>query len=415
MEKNKKSKNIITISVFCLLIGVLTVASILTPTKKVSEKEKRELAQMPKFTLSGLFDGSFTKGYESFITDQFVGRDTWVAVKNKTDRILGKMDAGASSPQGGTSAVPGQSGNTDNSGESELVASGGVYFGKDGYLIAKHEYKKEQLDKNIGYIEKFVSNNKGKYNVHTLIAPTASLILSDKLPERFGVKVPVWDQNKELFDRLTQLDGFVDCRKVLLSHNNEEIYYRTDHHWTTLGAYYAYTELCRALGITPLKLSDFNKTEISNKFHGTLANKVAGTDLPYDTVYALETDVEYTVTYNNNPKTATNSILEWSHNKMGNAYSVFLNENQPIVEISRTEQKFDGKTLVMFKDSYSNCMVSMLLNHYDNIVLLDLRYQRQPTSNLLSTYNIKYNITDVVLFYNAENFTTDTTLGWLAK
>jgi len=379
MSKNFKLSDIITAVVFCILIAVITVASMVNPVKEYSVKEKRDLAQMPKFTLSALFDGSFTRDYESYITDQFVARDTWVSIKNKSEMALGKKD------------------------------SDGVYFGKDDYLIGKHEFTAEQLEKNIGYLEKFLKNTNGKYNVHTLIAPTASLILEDKLP----AFATVWDQDA-LLDRLSALDGFVDVRDVLKEHADEEIYYRTDHHWTTLGSYYAYTKLCEELGIEPLKLEDFTRKDITDNFHGTLANKV-NIDLPYDTVYALETDLEYSVTYNMNQSTKTDTIYEMSHLNMGNGYSVFLNENQSIVEIN-TENK-NGKTLVMFKDSYSNCMVSMLMNHYENIILLDLRYlSGGAMGQWLTSLKIKgYDITDVVLLYNAENFTTDTTLGWLSK
>ncbi len=406
MSNKFNKKDIITVSVFCLLIAVITVASMVNPVKEYSVKEKRELAQMPKFSLTSLFDGSFTQNYEKFITDQFVARDTWVSVKNKTELLLGKKDGGAvvTPPSSG-----GQSGSTDSgSSGADQVASAGVYFGKDDYLIGKHEVNTDQLEKNIGFIQKFIDANKSKYNIHTLIAPTASLIISEKLP----AFAPVWNQNG-LFDRLSTMEGFVDTRDVLEEHDGEEIYYRTDHHWTTLGAYYAYTELCRELGIEPLSLDSFTRKDITDKFHGTLANKV-NIDVPYDTVYALETALKYTVTYNKNQSTTTDSIYEMSHLNMGNGYSVFLNENQPLVEIN-TENK-NGKTLVMFKDSYSNCMISMLMNHYENIVLLDLRYMSKGASVLLRELEMSgYEITDVVLLYNAENFTADTTLHWFMR
>lgn len=373
-------KNIVTIAVFCVLIAGLTVASMVNPVKSYSSKEKRALAQMPKFSLEALFDGKFTMDYETFITDQFVWRDGWITVKNYAELALGKKD------------------------------SGGVYFGKDGYLIEKHEYKPEQLESNIAYTKTFVNAVKNKYNTAVLIAPTASLIMDEKLPA-FAVS---WDQSG-LLDRLSSIDGFVDCRDILSAHKDEYIYYRTDHHWTTLGAYYAYTELCGTLGIEPLPLESFRERPISDEFLGTLANKV-NIKLEKDRVYALETDLAYTVKYNMDKSTLTDSIYADSHLATGNAYSVFLNENQSIVEIN-TENK-NGKTLVMFKDSYSNCMISMLLNHYENIVLLDLRYLNGGAlSSWLPTVErmMGYKITDAVLLYNAENFTEDTTLFWLAK
>ncbi len=386
-----RRNNIITTVIFCVLIGVITVASMVNPVREYSETENRTLAQMPKFTLDALFDGSFTADYEEFITDQFVLRDKWITVKNYTELALGKKE------------------------------SGGVFFADDGYLIEKHEPDEKLVDTNIGYIKKFLSYAKDKYNTRVLIAPTASLILKDKLP----AFAPVWDQGG-LLDRMSELDGFVDCREILslyakLNADNtltsyvgerDLIYYRTDHHWTTTGAYYAYTVLCESLGITPIELSDFTRTVLSDQFYGTLAAKV-NIDSEPDILYTLDTDLPLRVDYNMGAK-VTDTLYERSHLETRSKYSTFLDENQPLVEITTGNK--NGKTLLMIKDSYAHCMVPMLVNHYERVILFDLRgLTGGVISNFIPMFEKDGEIDDIVILYNAENFTEDKNLIKLTK
>ncbi len=385
-----KRNNIITTVVFLVLVGALTVASMVNPVREYSETENRTLAKLPEFSFKALFsendDEKYTLKYEEFITDQFVFRDAWIAVKNYAELALGKKD------------------------------SGGVYFGNDGYLIEKHELDKKQLEANIGFVKAFLENTQDRYNVRVLIAPTASLMLSDKLP----AFAPVWDQVAVL-DRLAELDGFVDVRDIMGKHlldtnatDPSQLYYRTDHHWTTLGAYYAYVQLCDSLGIEHTPLDKLTKKLLSDEFYGTLASKVNIKTEP-DELYALETDLKLKVVYNGDPSTETDTLYEMRHLDTRSKYSVFLNENQPMVEIN-TENK-NGRTLLLIKDSYAHCMVPMLVNNYENILILDLRGAKGGIlSNFIPMFEDKgYSIDDIVVLYNAENFTEDKNLAWLGR
>ncbi len=382
-----KRNNIITTVVFCALIGTLTVASMVNPVREFSETENRTLAQRPKFSFDALFaekdEDKYTLKYEEFITDQFVGRDAWITVKNYAELALGKKD------------------------------SGGVYFGKDGYLIEKHEYDNAQLEANIGYVKALLENTMNEYNVRVLIAPTASLVLADKLP----AFAPVWDQ-ATLLDKMGELEGFVDVREAFSSYldgteSPEQLYYRTDHHWTTLGAYYAYAELCTSLGFEATPYESFTKTVLSDGFYGTLASKVNIKTEP-DVLYTLDGDFSLTVNYNNGEK-ITDTLYELSHLETKSKYSVFLNENQPMVEIN-TDNK-NGKTLLLIKDSYAHCMVPMLASNYENILILDLRGAKGGiVSNFIPMFTEKgYSIDDIVILYNAENFTEDKNMAWLGR
>ena len=377
-----RTSNIITTVTFCLLIAVLTVASMVNPVREYSETENRALAQLPEFSWESLFhnsiimkkptdtEKSYTQKYEDFVTDQFVARDAWISLKTQVELILGKKD------------------------------SGGVYFGKDGYLIEKHELDAAQLEKNIGFLETFLNANASKYNIKVLIAPTASLTFANKLP----AFAPVWDQDGML-DKIADLGNFVDCRDVLSEHSDEYLYYRTDHHWTTLGAYYAYTELCTSLGIEPYAYEDFNKRVLSDSFFGTLAAKINQESTP-DELFTLEpNEVTVSVNYNNGMK-ITDSLYEESYLAKRDKYSTFLDGNQPIVDITTSTK--NGKTLLMVKDSYSHCMVPMLTAHYERIVLIDFRSAPRGImyyANMIEASGDS--VDDIVVLYNAENFTKD--------
>ena len=363
-----KASNIVTTVTFCALIGGLTVASMVNPVREYSATENRNLAQAPTFTFDALFNGTYTSDYEKFITDQFVARDSWITLKTLIERTLGKQD------------------------------SGGVYFGNDGYLIEKHEVNNEQLEANLGHLADFLAAAED-YSTHVLIAPTASLILADKLP----AFAPVWDQSG-LLDRVSELGSFVDCRVVLAEHADEYIYYRADHHWTTLGAYYAYTELCASLGIEPYALDDFNKRVLSDSFVGTLAAKVNTETVP-DELFTLEPDVTVSVNYNMGMK-VTDTLYEESYLEGRDKYSTFLDGNQPTVDITTSVK--NGKTLLLVKDSYSHCMVPMLTAHYERIILVDMRsFNLGVMSYIKMLESEGTTVSDIVVLYNAENFTED--------
>jgi len=371
-------KNLTTTIVFCALIGALTVASTVNPVREYSETENRALAQRPKFSFKTLFDGQFTANYEEFITDQFVARDMWITLKTRSELALGKKD------------------------------SNGVYFGEDGYLFEKHEVPKDvnrdRSESNLRWLGNFLENKADSYNIRVMIAPTASLIHADKLP----ANAPVWDQAAFL-DKVGALDDAVDARDVLMAHNAEDIYYKTDHHWTTLGAYYAYTALCESLGLTPLP-EDTARVTLAEDFVGTLAAKV---NLPMDpeTIFTYDTDVSVQVDYNLGMK-VTDTLIEESYLTTRDKYGAFLDGNQPIADV-QTDVK-NGKTLLVIKDSYAHCMAPLLATHYERLIFLDLRHFNGTVSSYLDMLAADGGtVDDILILYNAENFTEDRYVGKL--
>lgn len=371
--------NIITTAVFCILIGGLSLASLFAPVKESSETENRELAQMPYLTVKSFFSGKFAESYEEFITDQFVGRDGWIAVKTTSDRLIGKRE------------------------------SKDIYFSDDGYFIDGSSPDSEQLEKNLAALEAFANDLDGKYNVRVMIAPTASLILADKLP--YGA--PVWEQNSFL-DAVAELPGALDIRQTLLEHSDGYIYYRTDHHWTADGMYLAYRELCKSLEIEPLGSDELERTILSDSFFGTVIAKVGVSSEPdILTDLTSKNQPELHVTFNLGESEA-DSLYVNEKLSTRDKYGVYLGGNPALADITTSVK--NGRVLVMAKDSYAHCMLPLLANHYERMIIIDLRsFNSGFESYLEKLKSDGVEVDDVVVLYNALGFANERSAIWLKK
>ena len=378
MNHSKKSSYVIG-GLFLLLVFAITIASILRPDTAFSENENRYLAEKPEFSAEALFSGNFTKEYETYITDQFILRDAWIGVKTGAERLLLKQDIN------------------------------GVYFAKDGYYIEKidsTDVDGEQLSKNESRLSDFIEKNKlllGDNRVYAILAPTAFVALSDKLP----LFATAFDQNAML-DRLSLSigDNYVETRDVLKSHSDEYIYYKTDHHWTTLGAYYAYQEWAEKAGFTPMRQEDFTVEQVSDNFYGTLYSKIHLPVKP-DKIHLYRTNRPYTVTYNfgydmNGKRLEPqNTLFDLSRLQTKDQYTVFLMGNNALTEVE-TDVKNNRKLLII-KDSYAHCFAPFAVNHFEKTYMIDFRYFNMSVSQFVE----ENKITDILVLYNAVSFAKD--------
>lgn len=377
-----KKANIAVCVFFIVALGALTVFDILSPAKERSETENRELAQLPAFSLEKVFDGSFTKEYESYVVDQFTWRDGWIRIKSASERALGK------------------------------TMTNGVYFADDGYYIehkSKADIDIEQLEKNIGYLKSFYDKVSGRLDGETLvaIAPTASVVLSDKLP-RFNDEYE-WN---DVLDRLeSELgEGFVDLRDVLDEHKDEYIYYKTDHHWTSDGAYYAYTELMKHFGIEPLGLDELNRVTLDEDFLGTVIAKLNIETTPDIMVkYEPKASQSISVSYNLGAK-ITDTLYDESKLETRDKYAYFLGGNDALVEIETGADT--GRTLMLAKDSYANCMIPLLAAHFDKLYVVDLRYFNTGVASYIESQG---DVTDALVLYNISGFADERSVFKLAR
>lgn len=381
-----KKSNIALCVFFLLMLAVLTVASIVNPVRKTSESENRELAQMPVINLNTIFDTSdngFTKGYEKFVTDQFVWRDGWISIKTVFEKLLGK------------------------------TVFNGVYIADDGYFI---EYRSESditgeklelINKNIGYVKEYSDKIDEKLPGESVvaIAPTAALIHRDKLPSLADEYD--WASLLKKTEE-TVGDSYVDIYSALAEHKDEYIYYRTDHHWTTDGAYYAYVEIIKKFGFEPLPKDKFNRICVTNEFYGTIISKVnMKTEADEIYVYEPEDGFDVTVQYETGDK---NTLFNEEKLATKDKYAYFLGGNPGFLKIESHNAESD-RVLVIAKDSYANCMIPFLTAHFAKIYVIDLREFNVSLAGFINTEQIpamkRYEIldaTDSLILYNASSF-----------
>lgn len=367
---SEKANAALTVGFLALIILIFTVADVISGDKTFSETENRILASRPELTVEAIFDGTYMEDYETYVTDQFIARDTWVELKTRADILMQKKSIN------------------------------GVYLGEDDYLIEQHlpgDISQEDVDKKIELLAGLVK----KYGAKAMLVPTADNILTDKLP----AYAQYYDQ-KAFLEQVEEGIGeknLINVYDTLKEHSDEYIYYRTDHHWTTLGAYYAYMEWKdQAKRPSVVRFDPDEMETVTEEFLGTLHSKI---NLPWkeDTIQILpETKRRVpTLLYNYTDKTFTYYEEEYLETK--NKYGYFLDDNHPLIEIKTGYTT--GRKLVLLKNSYANCMVPMLANHYDEIYMIDLRYYNGRLADLVKPYMGEN--TDMLVLYDCIHFIED--------
>lgn len=375
-----KSYSKFVTTLFCGFLGVVVAANALTPDKSFSEMENRNLAQKPVVSLNGLLTGKFMSEYESYVTDQFAGRDGWTAAKAAAELASGKQE------------------------------NNGVYFCGGSTLITRFDAPDaEKVEKNLTYINKFAGLS--SVPVYFGLIPGAATVWADRLPEG----APNYDQ-KLVIDRAAQSTAaqFIDLYTPLMEHKSEEIFYRTDHHWTSLGAYYGYTGVAGALGLTPVPLTDYVKTTVSTDFYGTVFSSSGvrwvrpdsmDTYVPEDGV----TVTSYTYDAQGNPVEVARQLYDESFLAKKDKYAMFLGGQQAL-GVVRTGHT-DKPKLLLIRDSYSDSLVPFLTPHFSEIHLIDLRYYKQSAAQYIQDNGID----TALVLYSVPNFVSDTNLVWLGR
>lgn len=376
----KKKNAYVSVAVFVMLIMTFTVLSLLKPDTAYSESEKRYLAKKPEASVKTIFDGTYTSDYEKYVTEQFVFRDEFIYAKTLCELVAGKKDIN------------------------------GVYLGKEDYLIEVHPASEinetlafRNADRMIEFLNTLNGNDDIK-SVRAMIVPTAGMILKDKLP-RFA---QTYDQNK-IIDYMKKglAENFIDVRDILSQHNNEYIYYRTDHHWTTYGAYLAYTQYAQSTGLDAYTPDRFNIKEVCDDFLGTLYAKIHyAPQSDVIQVYEAAPEFHFNVSYNGE-STSTDTLYNEAALETSDQYTYFLNGNNAIVDIKSNAD--NDRTLLIIKDSYAHCFAPFAAMHYNRVVMIDMRYLKKPVSRIVE----EYGITDVLVLYNAIHFSQDTNMSLL--
>lgn len=353
-----------------LLLSGCAVCICLTPERTYSSEERRMLSKRPELTRKSLMSGKFQTKYETWLSEQFPGRTRLVTLRTRLSRLLGEREAN------------------------------GVYFGKDDYLLERYrtqDFDWKQVRKNIKRTASFL---KAYPNATAMFVPVKSSALSKKLPMFAQIKGE--EQFFELVGQNLPEKRHILLEHALKSHDLEYIYYRTDHHWTTLGAYYAYEEWARQMGFTPIPKEQFQVTPVTDTFLGTTFAKVR-TGGRADTIclYERTKGPAFAFDYNMG-EFQSDSFYDLSKLEGEDPYSVFFGGNQALVDI-RAEDASEGKTLLLIKDSFGNCFAPFAAQHYARTIVVDLRYVNLPIGKLLRVYPAD----DILILYNSAQFMKD--------
>ena len=353
---------------FCLFLGGLLVWHILLPDRASSETENRTLAQRPDFSWAALVDGSYTAAVEEYFADQFPLRDGWTGLKARTEQLLGKSEFN------------------------------GVYLCGDTLISRVETPDAEQVEKNLSYVKRLAEST--AVPVTFGLIPSAAEVWKDKLPDGAAS----WDQTD-----LLEESG-VDFLTALSTHAGDQVFYRTDHHWTTLGAFYGANALLETWGIEPLRVEDFTPETASDSFNGTLYSQSGIHWLRPDSIEFWAKEDGLTVTSWRTGKPEPASLYDRSYLNVKDKYSAFLGGNQPLCVI-KNENLPEGEKVLGIRDSYADSLAPFLAQRFAEVHLLDLRYYRASAAQ----YAEEHGMDRIAVLYSAQNFISDRNLVLLAQ
>lgn len=370
---NRKTYEKLVSGGFCLCLTGVMLVNYAKADTEFSPTENRDLAQSPEFTSETIMDGSYMSDFETYLNDQFIFRDQWVALKSTMELLLGKQE--------------------NNS----------VYFADNGTLINEVETPDPELMiKNAGYLNTLVS--KVDVPVSVGIIPSAAEVWKDRLPN-YAVTADETAIITDFYSQMTSDINKLPLLDTMSAHKSEDLFYRTDHHWTSLGAYYGYETIVSSLGMTPSPLDKFQQTVASDSFFGTIYSSSGVRWVKPDTIHTyVQQDDTMTVTSNFTGTPVEGALYVDSFLEKKDKYSYFLGGVQPLC-IIETEHT-DAPSILVIRDSYSDSMAPFLTENFSEIHLLDLRFYHAG----VSSYVAMNEIDQVLVLYSLNNFVSDNNL-----
>lgn len=375
-DRQRKVQEQLVGIIFILILFLFLIINIIVPNKEKSVQENRMLATKPKFRLSSLISGDYDEKFEAYMDDQFVGRDMWRKLKVTVDRICGSR------------------------------LENGVYIGRNGQLLEQIEVADENhLAANIKAIKSFSESQK-KIPVRMMLVPDAANVLNHSLP---ALAKP--EDQTQMFSMVRKDLGdsveWIDVSTELNKHKTEKIYYKTDHHWTTLGAFYAFQAAAPSLGIEGDLSGKYVSHAVSSSFNGMLASK-SGVNLgekeQIDIYVPTEEDTDLIIDYVDEGKRST-SLYDSSKLKEKDQYTVFLGGNSSLLDIRTVSTS--TKRLLLVKDSFANSFIPFLTPYYREIVVVDPRYYSGTINDLMDSYRIS----EVLFLYSGNTFFKDNNIS----
>lgn len=363
-------KNKIFFIIIIIVWLSLVILNFIVPKKTFSEQENRNLSKVPKFSMEKLVSGEYSKDLDTYINDHFIFRNKWIKLKAITELALGKNEVN------------------------------GVYIGKEGYLFEKIDVTIKSLE-NIKIAQERINNlaKNLQVPVNFILVPNSIYINNKKLPS----SAETYNQEELIKTMYTGMPYTknINVVDILKENKDKYIYYKTDHHTTSYGAYLVYEEFCKQTNKQYLSLDKFEEIEVSNQFLGTFDSKAQIPNQIPDTINIYKNNINSNiqeVIYDNE---TTKSIYNEEYLYKKDKYSYFLNGNNAKVVV-KTKVK-NNKKLLLIKDSYAHNMAQFLCQNYEEIHFIDPRYYNLPISDYIN----EEEITEVIVLYNVSNLLID--------
>lgn len=370
------------LALFIFLLVGFSVLNLFWPKRDMSELENRKLAQIPAFSVKALLNGTWFGDLSEYVQDQVAFRDGLIDLESAFNNLV-----------------------------FAKTEEGGILLGKDGWMFTKLfdilDSTQKQLDKNLQAVTSFASRHPGK--VTFLLAPSASVIYPEMLP----AGAPMVDENAMLDDIFAQVSSaadVIDMRPVFTQQKEQYLYYKTDHHWTTQGAYLAYEQFCQLKGLSPFDTNAYQAESVPG-FYGTHYSATRRWNVQPDTItyYPLDNpmtifdigaETEYT------PRT-TESMINTEKFGTRDKYAAFLDGNNGYSVI---EGNGEGSILVV-KDSYANCFVPFLTANYEKIGVVDLRNFSYGLDSTIESEGYD----QILILYNFQTFIADNRVVYMDR
>jgi len=367
-EPMSKTAQWVTAAVFCAFLVLFGALHLVLPDRVFSPVENRNLNQLPAFSWQSLRTGTYTAELETYLEDQFPLRDDWMGLKTRWEYLLGKREF------------------------HDVFLCGDTLIGRVD--------EGSRWTQNLDYVDRLVEQT--DLPVYFGLIPTAAEVWQDKLPD--GAESA--DQSALLEQARGTEAVWVDIAGALAENVEEAIFYRTDHHWTSLGAYCGYTALMEALGEAPLPLGAGET--VSENFLGTLYSSSGVHWVPPDTIERYVPGGNVTV--EDFYAGETHGLYVDSFLEEKDQYASFLGGNTPLY-IVRNPDAATGQTLLLVRDSYSDSLAPFLSQYFSEIHLLDLRYSKTPVAQYAADAGADL----IFICYSVDNFSTDADAVFLAQ
>ena len=368
----KKNSSLVQVLVFLVFIGLFCALHLALPDRSLSGRES--LQTLPRFTASSLFSGRLTKQLEDYFNDQFPFRERWLTLKAGAELAIGKDE------------------------------NNGVFLCEGETLIEPFAAPQQSaLDRRVEAVNTL--NRRAGVPVYFALIPSAAEIRADLLPEG----APNDSQREVIrycYDRVDA--AAVDIASALAAHADEELYYRTDHHWTTRGAYYGYAAILRAMGQAPVSLDAYTPEVVTEAFYGTAWSSSSFSWVRPDRIARYVTHGDAVITNYPSGTPVPGSLYDESYLSATDKYSFFYGGNTPLLTVATGN---DGPKLLILRDSYMDSMSPFLFPHFSEIHILDLRYYKTS----LAEYIEANGFDQILVCYSVKNFVEDMNLFLLAN